>query len=92
MSYRKKACDLDVGDRIVIPPTLLPTNAIITKLTPVPARGGAVLMASVEFDFGAVKGIKSDFVFRTDDERVDYIPVKRHWAQKLFYPITFWLY
>jgi len=91
MSYRKKACDLQVGDRIVIPPTLLPTNAVIRSLDWLPARGGQVRWCEVEFDSGAVKGIKSEFVFRTDDERVEYLPVKRSWFHTLALPFTFWL-
>jgi hypothetical protein len=93
MSYRMKACDLSVGDRVVIPPTLLPTNAVIKDIKSLPARGGSILVASVEFDFGPMKGIKSDYAFRTDDERVEYIPQKgKGFWYYAFLPITFWLY
>jgi hypothetical protein len=64
---------------------------MIVEMESISARGGPCRIAHVEFDFGAVKGIKSKFLFRTDDERVDYIPVKRSLFQKLSLPFTFWL-
>jgi len=91
MTHRKKACDLRPGDRIIIPPTLLPTNAVVASNKPVPARGGQVWYCTVEFDFGAAKGIKSEFCFREDDEKVQYIPLKRSWFSALAFPFTFWL-
>lgn len=69
---RKHAEDLDVGEKIEIPTSLLSSKAVIKSMRYVPCPKGQIVVLDVEVNEGPVTG-KGTFGFPTD-YNVGYYP------------------
>lgn len=77
----KRACDLLVGDRVSLPTSMLPPEAIIEKIVPLKTFQGKIIYQCQLKTLGDVPFFIDAALF--PNERIQYVRVRRNWFKTL---------